>query len=267
MTMAQVHTTLTFFLEHLPATFHLLMTTRHDPPLPLTQMRARNELDELRAIDMRFSLAETESFFQQSLPLPLAPAAIAYLAQRTEGWVAGLRLAALALQKRPQPQAMGQFLATFRGSHEHIFTYLVAEVLRAQPPIRQTFLLQTCMLSRLSSELCDAVTGRNDSERMLEQLEQANLFLLPLADDHEGKNALGQSAETTGGTIWYRYHALFAEAMQQAARRQLSEDQLRSLSQKASVWYEQHGLLTEAIETALNAAKLQPYCRSDRMHH
>jgi len=183
ITAAQVHETFSFFLEHLPATFHLLITTRHDPPLPLAQMRARNQLSELRAEELRFSLAEIHSFFHQSLPLPLAPAAISYLADRTEGWVAGLRMATLALQKRPQPDVMSQFLAIFRGSHEHIFSYLITEVLRAQPASHQQFLLQTCMLSRLSGPLCDAVTDRNDSELLLEQLEQANLFLVPLVDE------------------------------------------------------------------------------------
>lgn len=176
ITAAQVHETLTFFLDHLPPACHLIITTRQDPPLPLAQWRASNELSELRASDLRFSRAETQAFFQQAIPLPVAPAAITYLAERTEGWVAGLHLATLALQKRPEPQFMGQFLATFRGTHEHIFTYLVAEVLHAAPAERQIFLLQTSMLSRLCSDLCNAVTNRKDSELVLEALEQANLF-------------------------------------------------------------------------------------------
>lgn len=247
ITAAPVHQTLTFFLEHLPATVHLLLTTRSDPPLPLAQWRARNELNELRALDLRFSREETRLFFQQSLPLPLAPAAITYLADRTEGWVAGLRLAALALQKRPEPPAMSHFLATFRGSHNHIFTYLVAEVLHAQPDSLQEFLLQTSVLNRLCGDLCDAVTGRSDSELILEQLERANLFLLPFIDGQRAGNDQGSAA------TWYRYHALFAEAMQQAARRRWGDDELHHLSHKASLWYEQHGLLSEAVEAALTS--------------
>lgn len=251
-----VHEMLTFFLDHLPGTFHLIITTRHDPPLPLAPMRARNELSELRALDLRFSQAETQLFFRQALAAPLAPAAIEYLADRTEGWVAGLHLAALALQQRSQPAAMSHFLATFRGSHEHIFSYLVAEVLRAQPADYQEFLLQTSVLGRLSGALCDAVTGRTDSEAVLVELERANLFLLPFIEEQGPRpivNRVQAATVMASGRAWYRYHALFAEAMQKAARRQWGEDALRALSHKASLWYEHHGLLTEAIETALTA--------------
>src|SRR5947208_13876990 len=128
-------------------------------------------------------------------------------------------------------------LGTFTGGHRHILEYLVADVLSSQPETLQEFLLQTAFLNRLTGSLCDAVTGRNDSEHMLEQLERANLFLMPLDD-------AGQ---------WYRYHALFAEAMQHEARRRLGEDYLRTLYDKASHWYEEHGLLAEAVEVALSA--------------
>jgi LuxR family transcriptional regulator, maltose regulon positive regulatory protein len=237
ITTPQIHESVAFLLDHLPATLHLLMLTRSDPPLPLARLRAHGDLSELHAADLRFSLQETRAFLRQALPFPLTAEVITRLEARTEGWVAGLRLLALALQGRKDPQDLEHVLATFTGSHRHILEYLVADVLSSQPEPLQEFLLQTSVLSRLTGSLCDTVTGRNDSERVLEQLERANLFLIPL----------------DGAGRWYRYHALFAEAMQHEARRRLGEDHLRSLYDKASLWYEQHRLLTEAIEVALYA--------------
>ena len=240
ITARQVHETVTFLLDHLPATLHLIIITRSDPPLPLARLRARNELSELRAADLRFSLAETETFLQQAIQFPLSSGAITRLDARTEGWVAGLRLVALALQGRQEPQEVEQFLTTFAGSHRHILEYLAAEVLSAQSESLQEFLLQTSFLSRLTGSLCDAVTGRNDSAIILEQLERINLFLVPLDETQQ----------------WYRYHALFAEAMHHYARRRFGEACLRSLYDKAGRWYEQHGLLAEAVEATLSAQDL-----------
>ncbi|MFL5655368.1 MAG: LuxR C-terminal-related transcriptional regulator [Ktedonobacteraceae bacterium] len=237
ITSPRIHETVTYFVDHLPATLHLLVLTRSDPPLPLARLRAHDDLYELDAADLRFSLEETQTFLQQTLPFSLSAEAISRLEARTEGWVAGLRLLALALQGRKDPRDLEHMLVTFTGSHRHILEYFVADVLSSQPEPLQEFLLQTSVLSRLTGSLCDAVTGRNDSELMLEQLERANLFLLPLDD-------AGQ---------WYRYHALFAEAMQHEARRRLGEDYVRSLYDKASLWYEQHSLLAEAVEVALSA--------------
>jgi LuxR family maltose regulon positive regulatory protein len=236
ITSDQIHKTIAFLLDHLPAMLHLIMITRSDPPLPLARLRARNELYELRAADLRFSLAETQIFLQQTIPFPISAEAIEHLDARTEGWAAGLRLVALALQGRQEAQEIEQFLATFAGSHRHILEYLT-EVLSAQPGPLQEFLLQTTFLSRLTASLCDAITGRNDSGLMLEQLERANLFLAPL----------------DGAGQWYRYHGLFAEAMHQYAQRRLGEGGLHELYNKASLWYEQHGLLAEAVETSLSA--------------
>lgn len=238
ITSHQVHETLAFLLDHLPATLHLVIITRSDPPLPLARLRAYDELSELHAADLRFSPAETSSFLQQALPFQLSIEASTHLAMRVEGWVAGLRLVALALQGRQDPQEIEHVLATFRGSHRHILEYLVAEVLAAQPEALQAFLLSTSILSRLTGPLCDAVTGGNHGALLLGQLEQANLFLVAL--DETGQ--------------WYRYHALFAEAMQHEARQRLGEDQLRTLYAKASRWYEEHGLLAEAVEAALSAS-------------
>src|SRR5205085_7030833 len=233
----QIHETMAYFVDHLPATLRLLILTRSDPPLPLARLRAHNDLCELHAADLRFSLAETESFLRQALPFQLSTEAITRLEARTEGWVAGLRLLALALQGRKEPRDLERILGTFTGSHRHILEYLVADVLSSQPEDLQEFLLQTTFLNRLTGSLCDAITGRNDSERLLEQLEHANLFLIPFDE-------IGQ---------WYRYHTLFAEAMQHEARRRLGEDYLHSLYDKASRWFEEQGLLAEAVEVALSA--------------
>src|SRR5438132_12360776 len=241
ITSSQIHETMAYLVDHLPATVHLLILTRSDPPLPLARLRAHGDLYELHAADLRFSLAETRTFLQQALPFPLSAEAITLLESRTEGWVTGLRLLALALHGRRDPQELERMLVTFTGSHRHILAYLVADVLSSQTETLQRFLLQTAFLKPLTGSLCDAVTGRSDSEMMLEQLEHANLFLIPLDD-------VGQ---------WYRYHALFAEAMQHEARRRLGEDNLRSLFDKASHWYEQNGLHAEAVEITLSARNFE----------
>jgi ATP/maltotriose-dependent transcriptional regulator MalT len=237
ITSPQIHETVTYLVDHLPATLHLLILTRSNPPLPLARLRAHDDLYELHTADLRFSLEETQTFLQQTLPFSLSPEAITRLEARTEGWVAGLRLLALALQGRTDPRDLEHMLATFTGGHRHVLEYLVADVLSSQSESLQEFLLQTAFLNRLTGSLCDAVTGRNDSELMLQQLERTNLFLIPL-------DQVGQ---------WYRYHPLFAEAMQHEARHRLGEDSLRSLYDKASLWYEQHGLFAEAVEVALSA--------------
>jgi LuxR family maltose regulon positive regulatory protein len=237
ITLSQIHETVAYLIEHLPVMQHLVILTRSDPALPLARLRAHDDLYELHAADLRFSTAETQTFLQQSISFPLSPAAIERLEARTEGWVTGLRLLALALQGRKDPRDLERVLATFSGSHRHILEYLVVDVLSSQPESLQDFLLHTAFLSRLTGSLCDAVTGRSDSELMLDQLERANLFLLPLDD---------------AGT-WYRYHALFAEAMQHEARRRQGEDNLRPLYDRASHWYEEHGLPAEAVEVALAA--------------
>ncbi|MFL5625895.1 MAG: LuxR C-terminal-related transcriptional regulator, partial [Ktedonobacteraceae bacterium] len=237
ITSSQIHETMAYLVDHLPAMLHLLIVTRSNPSLPLARLRAHGDLYELHTVDLRFTVAETSTFLRQALPFPLSTEVISRLEARTEGWVAGLRLLTLVLQGRKDPQDLEHMLVTFSGSHRHILEYLVADVLSSQPLAVQEFLLQTTFLNRLTGSLCDAVTGRNDSEHMLEQLERANLFLMPL----------------DGAGLWYRYHALFAEAMQHEARRRLGEDYLRSLYDKASLWFEQHGLLAEAVEVALSA--------------
>lgn len=239
ITAPQIHEMVVFLLDYLPTTLHLIMTTRSDPPLPLARLRAQLDLNELRAANLRFSLSETQTFLQHALSCPLAPEMIERLEARAEGWVTGLRLVALTLQGRPEsaPQTLEQLLVTLTGSRQHIFAYFITEVLNAQPASLQEFVLRTSVLSRLTGSLCNAVTDRDDSEMILEQLERANMFLMPL----------------DGAGQWYRYHALFAEAMHYEARRRLGEEHLRALSHMASRWYAQHGWLTEAVEAALAA--------------
>lgn len=238
LTSPQISDSLAFLLEHLPASMHLVIITRTEPPLPLARLRASNELSELRAGELRFSSEETEAFLRQTLALPLVTSQIlARLDAQIEGWATGLRLLSFALQGQESEQAIEQRLATLSGNHRHFLDYFVSEVLDAQPEEIQEFLLQTSILNSLTGALCDAVTGRSDSARTLETLERANLFLLPLA----------------GEESWYRYHPLFAEALRHEVRRRSGDNVLRACSERASVWYEEQGLLTEAIEAALAA--------------
>jgi LuxR family transcriptional regulator, maltose regulon positive regulatory protein len=251
ITARQVHELMAFLLDHQPATLHITMLTRSDPPLPLARLRAQDELSELRAADLRFSPAETAAFLQQALALPLSAEIVARLDARTEGWIAGLRLAALALQGRSATQDIEQVLASFAGSHRHVVEYLVADVLDAQPEVYQEFLLRTSLLSQLNAALCDAVTGRDDSATLLDQLERANLFVFQVGDG--GRRSDHQSPPPIPHPPAYRYHALFAEAMQHEARRRLGVEALEAALEGASRWYEQRGLLAEAIDAALAA--------------
>ncbi|HXF61376.1 MAG TPA: LuxR C-terminal-related transcriptional regulator [Caldilineaceae bacterium] len=233
--LPRLHEMMIFLIDHLPAALHLILLTRQAPPFPLARLRARHELHELGAPDLRFSDAEIELFLRQTVPAPLSPETVARLAARTEGWAVGLRLASLAVQGRQTSAEVEHYLANFSGSHGHLSAYLAGEVLAAQPAPVQAFLMQTAFLDRLTGSLCDAVTGREDSALLLEQLTQANLFLIPLDDAGH----------------WYHYHGLFAEAMRHYARRRLGETEIAALHEKASRWYEAHGLLNEAIESAL----------------
>ena len=224
---------LTFLLEHLPPQMHLVIATREDPHLPLARLRARGQLTELRAADLRFTPAEAAEFLNQVMGLNLSAEDIAALETRTEGWIAGLQLAALSMQGRSDAAS---FIQAFTGSHRFVLDYLVEEVLQRQPEGIHSFLLKTAILDRLSGSLCDAVTGREDGKGMLETLERGNLFIIPLDDQRQ----------------WYRYHPLFAEVLQ---ARLLDEqpDQVFSLHQRASEWYEHNGSAADAIRHALAA--------------
>ncbi|MCC9077601.1 LuxR C-terminal-related transcriptional regulator [Litorilinea aerophila] len=223
----------TFLLEHLPPTLHLVIVTREDPPLPLSRLRARGQLTELRARDLRFTPDEAAVFLNQAMGLALSAEAVAALEARTEGWIAGLQLAALSLQGRADPSG---FIQTFTGSHRFVLDYLVEEVLQRQPESIRTFLLQTAILDRLCGPLCDAVTGQEGGQEMLETLERGNLFVVPLDDERR----------------WYRYHHLFAEMLLVRAQGEWP-DRLPCLHRRASGWYAQHDLPAQAIRHALAA--------------
>ena len=219
-----------YLLERLPPHVHLFISTRVDPALPLARLRARGELVEIRAADLRFTLAEVETYFQEVAALELTTHDIAALETRTEGWVAALQLAALSLRGRSDPAA---FIAAFAGDDRYIVDYLVEEVLDCQPQPVRDFLLRTCILDRLSGPLCAAVTGNTESQEMLEHLDRANLFLVPLDDTRR----------------WYRYHHLFAEVLQTHVSE--GREDVADLHRRASRWYDHAGEPAAAVGHAL----------------
>ncbi|GHO98198.1 hypothetical protein KSF_082460 [Reticulibacter mediterranei] len=239
ITTTHIHETLASFIEQLPSSLHVVLMTRSDPPLPLARWRAEEQLIEVQANDLRFSEDEIVSFLQQLIPFTLSSEEMERLLERIEGWGVGLRLLALTLQGHMTEQEIEPVLKSFSGDHRHLLEYFVGKVLNAQPEPMQRFLLQTNLLASLTGSLCDAVTGRTDSEQWLETVERSGLFLVPL--DHSSER-------------WYRYHALFAEAMQHEARHRLGEEALHDCFQLASTWYEQHNMLTEAVKSALAGA-------------
>ncbi len=225
---------LTYLVEHLPPQMHLVIATREDPQLPLARLRARGHLIELRAADLRFTASEAAAFLNQVMGLSLSAADIARLSDRTEGWIAGLQLAALSMQGH---QDVPGFIRAFAGDHRYILDYLVEEVLQRQPAPVRSFLLQTAILDRLHGPLCDAVTGQAEGNARLEALERGNFFVVPLDDKRH----------------WYRYHHLFAEVLSAHLMAE-QPDQVSALHRRASEWYEQHGSAADAIRHALAAA-------------
>ncbi len=232
-----VHTSLAFFLDHLPPHVHLVLATRADPPLPLARMRARGEVSELRAADLRFTVEEASAFLNRVMTLDLAAADVAALEQRTEGWIAGLKLAALSMQGHEDVRG---FIQSFSGDNRYVADYLIEEVLHSQPDRTRRFLLATSILERLSAPLCDAVTGEKGSQALLDSLEKSNLFVIALDDRRE----------------WYRYHHLFAEVLQAHAMREDAE-RVRELHGRASAWYEQHGATSDAVRHAVLANDME----------
>jgi ATP/maltotriose-dependent transcriptional regulator MalT len=231
----QVHTPLAFLLERLPPGLHLVLASRSDPPLPLARLRASQQLAELRTGDLRFTADEAASFLREAVGGDLPGAVVAALAARTEGWAAGLQLAGLSLRGQADPAG---FVAAFGGSHRYVLDYLAEEVLGQQSEQVRAFLLETSVLDRLSGPLCDAVTGRAGSQAMLEQVERANLFLVPL-DEVRG---------------WWRYHQLFADLLR--ARLQQQPGQPAALHRNAAAWHEEHGLADDAVRHALAAGEM-----------
>jgi len=241
--------TLAFLIEHQPPQLHLVLTSRIDPDLPLARLRARSQLTELRTADLRFTAGEAAAFLNQLAPMPLSANDVAALEARTEGWIAGLQLAALSMQNSSD---IGGFIAAFTGSHRYIMDYLADEVLDQQPEAIKTFLLQTSLLDRLTASLCNAVTGQDTGQRMLEELEAANLFLIPL--DNERR--------------WYRYHHLFAELLRQRLRAQTPAAVVAGLHRRAAEWYEQQAdqtkepeLVTQSLHHALPAGNIEQAIR------
>ncbi len=221
---------LTFLVEHQPPQMHLIITTREDPNLPLARLRVRDQLTELRAIDLRFTPSEAAEFLNHVMNLNLSAENIAALEARTEGWIAGLQLASLSMQGH---QDVSGFIQAFAGDHRYIVDYLVEEVLQRQPESIRNFLLQTAILDRLNSSLCDAVTGQPGGNAQLDALQRGNFFLIPLDDKRH----------------WYRYHHLFADVLHMHLMTE-QPDKVPALHKRASVWYEQNDSPADAIRHA-----------------
>jgi LuxR family maltose regulon positive regulatory protein len=228
---ASVREAVAFLLEHAPANLHVAIASRSDPLLPIARMRARDELTELRAADLRFTPHEAAQFLAEATGMALSAADIAALEERTEGWIAGLQLAALSLRERPDPS---EFVAAFTGSNRFVIDYLMEEVLERAPSHVREFLCRTAILDRLSGPLCDAVTGDADGTDMLAALERGNLFVVPLDDRRE----------------WFRYHHLFADVLKLRLRAR-GIARANELHTRASEWFERHASPEEAIHHAL----------------
>ena len=246
-----------FLIDRMPSRFHLVLSTREDPALPLARLRARNEMVELRQADLRFTTAEAAAFLEQALGRALSAADVQSLQARTEGWIAGLQLAALSMQDRADASA---FIAALRSSHCYVLDYLAEEVLGRQSGDVQDFLLRTSILDRFCVPLCEAMMGgprdasenekgRHHVQDILRYLERANLFLVPLdADGH-----------------WYRYHSLFADLLR-VRLRQVQPALLPELHRRASAWHDQAGLPVEAIDHALAAGDVEFAARLIEQH-
>ncbi len=261
-----VHAAVAFLLDHLPHQLHLVIATREDPPLPLARLRAQGGVTELRAADLSFTLEETAAFLAAALGIALPTEVISALEARSEGWIAGLQLAALSVQGR-SPEQVEAFVAAFTGSNRYIADYLVEEVLARQPAAIQDFVLRTAVLDRLCAPLCERLLTNDDlaaddsrgrppasagspgeiaspqrpvAQPLLEQVERANLFLIPLDDERR----------------WYRYHHLFADVLRSRLR-QTDPRVAAELHQRASAWFAEQGLVEEAVEHALAAADFE----------
>lgn len=235
--------TLSFLLEHLPSAFHLIILIRGDPPLPLTRLRARDELLDIYPPYLAFTPEETRAFFEQTLSFTLTPDTLRQICERIQGWPTGLRLLSKALHWPDGIRDIDELLAAFGGSHWSIQDYFRNEVLHTLPLSLQEFLLQTSALPLISAALCDTILERTDSLQQINALRGGDLFLI------------GMQLPLSGSGEWSMYQSLFAEAMQPEAQRRLGDTRLRYVAARASIWYEQHGLFAEAIETALNGTE------------
>ncbi|MFC4301980.1 LuxR C-terminal-related transcriptional regulator [Cohnella boryungensis] len=236
---------ITLLIERMPPQVHLIITARQDPALPLARLRVRDQLSEIRSDDLRFTADEAAQFLNESMSLQLSDTEVSLLETRTEGWIAGLQLAALSLRNHANAAA---YLHSFAGNHPYVLDYLIEEVLQQQPDHVQTFLLRTSVLERLSGPLCDTIIGREETcgQRTLEQLERMNLFLIPLDSERQ----------------WYRYHHLFAEALRQRLKRDSSSGEEAEVHLRASEWYEENGFELDAFR---HAAAAEDVARAARL--
>jgi LuxR family maltose regulon positive regulatory protein len=230
ITTLPIHQQLAFLLKHMPSQMHLVIVTREDPPLPLSRLRARGQISEIRQGDLRFTAEETADLLQRVASTALPSADIAALQQRTEGWIAGLQLLALSIRGSDDAH---QLVDSFTGSHRYVLDYLMDEVFRQQPASVQGFLLRTSILERFTAPLCDIITKRNDGREVLLGLVQANLFIVPLDESRE----------------WYRYHRLFADLLRH--RLEIESDDIAQLHARACQWYADNGLPADAVHHAL----------------
>ncbi|MGD9941441.1 MAG: LuxR C-terminal-related transcriptional regulator [Clostridia bacterium] len=231
ITEQAIHDGMNFLLEHLPRCLRIVIATRTDPPLPLSRMRVRGQLSEVRVADLRFTVHEAAKFLNELMKLGLAPADVQALDTRTEGWIAGLQLAALSMQGREDPHA---FIMEFTGSQHFVLEYLVDEVLQRQPEVLQRFLLETSILQRMCPPLCDAVTGSAASAGILADLHRRNLFMIPLDGEY----------------FWLRYHHLFAEFLKGHLKRLRAAD-LPDLHRRAAQWFQANDWPEDALQHAL----------------
>lgn len=233
----EIHESLNYFIEYLPPVLSVVIITRSDPPLNLPRLRAHGDMLEVRAADLRFTQEEAERLLNQVLKLELQPEQMQVLATRTEGWVAGLQLAAISLKEAPDRR---RFFQEFAGDDRYVADYLLEEVLQQRSDTMQQFLLSTSILERFCSALCDAVTGWQDGQQMLQALEAENLFLVPLDNRRE----------------WYRYHRLFADLLQERLLEQFDVGQIDQLYTRAGDWFASHGYPNEAIELAQKSGQI-----------
>lgn len=231
---ASIHEAMAFLLDHLPGNLHLIISTRVDPPWPLSRFRARGKLVEIRSTDLRFTIEETAQFLNEVMKLDLSTENISALESRTEGWIASLQLAAISMRGRKD---ITGFIQSFSGSHIYVAEYLMDEVLGRQPEGVTRFLLQTSILERMNADLCEAVSTQSDCQTILKNLYQSNLFILPLDDE-------GQ---------WFRYHRLFADLLQARLQQNLLAREINALHQRAAAWYKHAGMMNDAMEHLLAA--------------
>ncbi len=236
-----IHKVIGFLIENQPPEMHLIITTRVDPPLPLAQLRGRGQLTEIRDRDLLFTAGEAVEFFNDVMQLNLPAKAVATIEQRTEGWVAGLQMAALSVQGHKQGADLEAFIEAFGGTNRFILDYLMEEVLNQQSEAIQDFLIETSVLEQMCGDLCSAVRfdeiATHDSQSILVQLERRNLFVIPLDDERR----------------WYRFHHLFADLLQSILRQRRSVVQIHELHRRASQWYQSEGYLGEAMSHILSA--------------